>query len=96
MSDTSQDLNASVTYTEDLTNRLAKAYPGETVTITTATVTASAGTVSGVTHTSTGVSWKLATSTVTVVPSDVVVLITPTYSNGDVDPFRVYITVTDS
>ena len=93
MPDSVQDYAAKITYGQDFTTHLAKA--GRT--ITGATVTASAGTVTNVTHTATSVLWRLDTSAVAATsPYNIDVTITPTYDNGDVDPRHVTITVTNA
>lgn len=93
MSDAQQNQNATITYIHDWTTRLAKAYPASSITIASATGTTSAGTLTSVSGSGTSITFKLATSAVTP-PTDVTVTLTPTLSNGDVDPVKVVIGVT--
>ena len=76
---------ASLTYIDDWTNRLAKAYPGQTITIASAVGATTGGTLTGVSGTGTSIAFHLATSALTP-PTDIVVTLTATLSNGDVDP----------
>ena len=76
---------ASLTYIDDWTNRLAKAYPGQTITISSAVGTTTAGTLSGVSGSGTSIVFHLATSALTP-PIDITVTLTATLSNADVDP----------
>lgn len=84
MADTriTQDRAATLTYIDDWTNRLAKAYPASSVTISSATGTGTG--ISNVSGSGTSVTFKLDVSTVPT-STDVTVKIAATLSNGDVD-----------
>ena len=77
-----QDRAANLTYRDDWTTRLATAYPGQTVTISSAVGTGTG--ISTVTGTGTGITFKLDVSTVPTA-TDVTVKLIATLSNGDVD-----------
>lgn len=80
-----QDTAARLTYTDDWTSRLADAYPGQTITIVSATASATGGAViDNVVGSGTSVVFRLSVSAVT--PStDVEAKIIATLSNGDTD-----------
>lgn len=84
-----QKQTASLTYTVDCANRLTTAYPGQTITIASATgaVTAPA-VISSASGTGTNLTFHLAVAAVTP-PTDVEVVMTATLSNGDVDPISI-------
>jgi hypothetical protein len=87
MADTriTQERNASLTYVDNWAPRLTTAYPGSTVTIASATGSVTGGAVvSAVTGTGTSITFHLVTSAV-VPPAEVVLTLTATLSNGDVD-----------
>ena len=85
MAETTQDVAAVETYLDDWTRHLSL-LPTAGITISSAVVTASDGaTVAGTAPNvgGTGVVFKLTTAGVATVPSDIVVTVKPTLSNGD-------------
>lgn len=92
-----QKKSASLTYTDDWTDRLAKAYPASNVTITSATSPSpvSGIVVSAVVGTGKSITFHLATAGVTgTVPEDIVITLVATLSNGDTDPRDLIVGVT--
>ena len=96
MPDSSQDVSSQITYIDDWTNRLAKAYPGSNITIASATGSASDGATLVVTSDATSITFKLTPATPFTEAYDVDVTLTATLSNGDIDARHVYIGITNS
>jgi len=83
MADATVGFGSKTTLSHDFAKHLTAA--GRT--IATATVTASAGTVSNVTSTPTAVLFRFDATTITGPdPVNVTITTTPTYDNGDIDP----------
>lgn len=91
-----QKKSASLTYVDNWADRLAKAYPGSTVTITSATGSITGGAaVTAVSGSGTSITFHVATSGVTAAaPVDIVLTLTATLSNGDTDPRDLIVGVT--
>ena len=85
-----QKVGATLTYVLDCSNRLTKAYPAAPVTISSAVGVISSGSISAVSGSGTSVTFKVAIPAVPV-STDVLATLTPTLSNGDVDPIEVTI-----
>lgn len=83
---------ATLTYILDCSNRLTKAYPAAPVTISSATGAITSGAITSVSGTGTSITFKVAVPAVPV-STNVVATLTPTLSNGDVDPIEVTIGV---
>lgn len=88
-----QKKTASLTYVVDCSNRLSKAYPGQTITISSATgAVDSPAVITSTTGTGTSITFHLAVASVTA-STDVEVTLTPTLSNGDIDPITIAVGV---
>lgn len=88
-----QKQGASLTYIVDCSNRLSKAYPGQTITIASATGTVdSPAVLSSASGSGTSATFHLAVASVTP-PADLAGSVTLTLSNGDVDPISLRVGV---